>query len=389
MTRAMTSMPTRIATTRAPRTSDAVAELLDGLGPGPFSLVLLFASTRHDPAELAGRLSGRLDAPLTGCTTAGEIGPGGYLEGGVVAAGLGRVEGLRAHVFASEQARGIDLATFEHWRREFDRNREDPGTSLRGRGLGIVLADGLCGCEEHLVAGLYDRFQPLSLVGASAGDDVQYRGTTVFAGERALAGGLVFVVLETGPIPCRTFRLQDAEPVSEPLVITAARVNQRHVVEIEGRPAVEVFAGIAGVTPERLDERVLTGHSLMVTIGGEMYIRSVRRALPDGALELHSAIDEGVVVRVGRSEDTTASMSRFLEDLDRRGEHPDLALCFDCLHRRWELERQQRLGTASRLLSRLPVVGFTTYGEITDSLHVNQTMSGALLGGTLHRSGEE
>ncbi len=381
-TTASSSPPVCIASSSASTAGAAAEELAAGLGSGPFALVLFFASSRYVPEELAREFARRVEAPMAGCTTAGEIGPRGYTTGGVVAVGFGG-DRLRAHVFAVENVREIDLAVFDRWRREFDVVREDSGSPLESHGLGIVLADGLCGCEEHLIAALYDRFRPMHLVGASAGDDVQYRRTMVFSGGRALSSGLVFVAIETGGVPFRTFRLQDLQPVSEPLVVTKARVDRRHIVELEGRSAAEVYARLSGVDPGALDEEHFTAHSLMVTIAGSQYIRSVRRALPDGSLVLHSAIDEGVVVRIGRSEDTTASLQRFLADLEARGERPDLALCFDCLHRRWELERQQRIERVGELITRLPVAGFTTYGEIVDSLHVNQTMTGVLFGGSV------
>ena len=48
----------------------------------PSALRGVFCSPGHDPDLLGPALFGDLaDAPLVGCTTAGEIGPGGYVEG--------------------------------------------------------------------------------------------------------------------------------------------------------------------------------------------------------------------------------------------------------------------------------------------------------------------
>jgi len=379
---AHTSLPVRIAATRAETLDRAVGELVDGLGAGPFPVVLLFSSPRYPPEDLVPRLARAIDAPIAGCTSAGEIGPGGLVTGGAVAVAL-PAGGVTAQVFAAENARHLDLGLFDGWREQLGGAAPSGAAAGRGGDLGLVLADGLCRREEHLVAALHDRFRPMRLVGASAGDDSRYEQTVVFAGDRVLPGGLVFVALELGGIPFRTFRLQDIRPLTEPLVITGARVEERQVVEIEGRPAAEVFAELAGGPPEGPDDARIRSFSLMVTIGGEEYIRSVRRVLDDGSLELHSAIDEGVVVRIGRSDDTTVGLRRLVESLERNAERPDLVLCFDCLHRRWELERQGRLDQASELLRALPVVGFTTYGEIVDSLHVNQTLTGVLIGGSV------
>ena len=61
------------------------ATLASALGPGPFAAVLVFAAPEADLSALA---QADLGGPVIGCTTAGELGPGGYAEGGILAMGL-------------------------------------------------------------------------------------------------------------------------------------------------------------------------------------------------------------------------------------------------------------------------------------------------------------
>ena len=78
----------RSATIEAGR-HDAVAALAQALGQGPFALVILFISPLADMAALTARLDAVFpDTPVMGCTTAGEIGSGGYAEGQIVAVAL-------------------------------------------------------------------------------------------------------------------------------------------------------------------------------------------------------------------------------------------------------------------------------------------------------------
>jgi hypothetical protein len=55
-----------------------------------------------------------------------------------------------------------------------------------------------------------------------------------------------------------------------------------------------------------------------------------------GVLCLHAAIDEGVVFRLGRSDDTLVSPAEFFEGGSPRVADTSLAACFDWMHRRIE-----------------------------------------------------
>ena len=49
---------------------------------------------------------------------------------------------------------------------------------------------------------------------------------------------------------------------------------------------------------------------------------------------------------------------------------------FDCLHRRLDAEQRQIVRDLEDLYRRHRVVGFNTYGEQFDAMHLNQTFSG-------------
>ena len=58
---------------------------------------------------------------------------------------------------------------------------------------------------------------------------------------------------------------------------------------------------------------------------------------------------------------------------------PDTILGCDCILRRLEEQEKQKTGELSRLLSENHVVGFSTYGEQFNSIHVNQTLTGVAI----------
>ena len=52
----------------------------------------------------------------------------------------------------------------------------------------------------------------------------------------------------------------------------------------------------------------------------------------------------------------------------------------DCILRRLEMERKEVKSAISDILLRNKVVGFSTYGEQYNSMHVNQTFTGVAIG---------
>jgi len=53
---------------------------------------------------------------------------------------------------------------------------------------------------------------------------------------------------------------------------------------------------------------------------------------------------------------------------------------YDCILRRLELEQKNLTEAAARVLQEVDFVGFSTYGEQVNGIHVNQTLTGVALG---------
>ena len=68
--------------------------------------------------------------------------------------------------------------------------------------------------------------------------------------------------------------------------------------------------------------------------------------------------------------------SRLRDDI---GE-PELILGCDCILRSLEMEQKQIKHMVSKVLSRNNVIGFCTYGEQFNAMHVNQTFTGVAIG---------
>jgi hypothetical protein len=97
-------------------------------------------------------------------------------------------------------------------------------------------------------------------------------------------------------------------------------------------------------------------------------------------LTFFCAIDEGIVLTVGRGVDMVDNLERAFDAVRREIGPPALVLGCDCLFRSIEAMQSGVRDRISALLIENNVVGFATYGEQFNGMHVNQTFTGAALG---------
>jgi hypothetical protein len=356
----------RTAVTRQPDVADAVAELRTGLHGGAPRLVVFFASPAYPPQALAHAME-RAFAPaaVIGCTTAGEIISGALLKRSIVAMALDTVGDVEVQVV---QGLGAG-ASLEGAFRGFDQHFGRPTSELDPlRHVGLVLIDGVSGAEEELMDELATRTH-LAFVGGSAGDDLAFRQTWVFAQGRAFCDAAVLALLRVD----RGFAIvktQSFEPTGRTLVATRVDAPDRTVLEFDGRPAAEAYAAALGVPQGQLAGE-FTSHPLGVMVGNEPYVRSPQRVVGT-AVRFYGAIHEGMELEVLRATD--------ILDSTRRALHSQLGALggvagivdFDCILRTLELEKKSEADAYGRLFSGVPTVGFSTYGEAYLA-HVNQT----------------
>jgi len=107
----------------------------------------------------------------------------------------------------------------------------------------------------------------------------------------------------------------------------------------------------------------------------------------DESIKFACAIDEGIVLTVARGLDMVSDLEKTFAAVRARIGPPSLILGCDCILRFLEAQElgiQQRIGD---LMIENNVVGFATYGEQFNSMHVNQTFTGVALGSSRVRAG--
>ena len=369
-----------VATAWSESAEAAAAEIARRLAPCDCSGLIVFVSPAYDVQAFAAEIARRFGpTPVIGCTTAGEITPEGWSEGAVVAIGF-----LRRH-FAFVARPIFDLADFRvETGRELnlalraDLAALKPGFTPSGR-FGVLMVDGLCRREEAIVAALQMALDDTPLVGGSAGDGMRFERTFVIHAGQAYADAAVLALVATD-LPFTTFRTDNFEPTAIKMVVTEADVEKRIVKELNAEPAAEEYARACGVLDDTLDAFAFAAHPVLVTVGGQHFVRSIQRVNPDGSLSFFCAIDEGLVFTVAKRRDVIEATARLFDELESQLGEVDICLGFDCIWRRVAAERDQIAQAMSRLYRAGRVVGFNTYGEQFTSMHVNQTFTGVAIG---------
>ena len=92
------------------------------------------------------------------------------------------------------------------------------------------------------------------------------------------------------------------------------------------------------------------------------------------------AIDEGIVLTIAGGHDIIENMQQTLDSVKSELGAIDLVIGCDCILRRIELENKALLEQMGEIMSKFNVIGFSTYGEQYDAMHINQTFTGVAIG---------
>lgn len=358
-----------------------VSDIVRALDGCRISGGLLFCSHRLASQELAAALQAALGAvPLVGCTSAGELTDRGYDEDSVVFIGF-PAESFHMACHCFDDLDGFDPADGARAIRALAARVDRKGLTAHGfvNHAALFFVDGLSHREELLAMTVQDALGQTLLVGGSSGDGMMFRQTAILVGGRFVTDAAVVVLLSSRCL-LRAFSAHHYRPGTERMVVTAADSARRVVTHINARPAAQEYCRVAGYPSGELDAAFFAAHPPMVRAGGEHHVRAIRSVNPDGSLTFYSAIDVGVVLTVGEPVDRLGQLETLFERMDSEVGGIDHVIGFDCVLNRIDAESRQLAGAVSQLYSSRGVIGFNTYGEQFRAAHINQTLSGLVIG---------
>jgi hypothetical protein len=226
---------------------------------------------------------------------------------------------------------------------------------------------------------LQNELGKIPLIGGSAGDDLQFVDTQIFFGDKFYSNSAVLLLVMT-TLPFKIFKTQHFLPTEMRMVVTAADVAERRVNEINGLPAAQEFARLLGVDVGDLTPSLFATSPVVVMIDNVCYVRSIQRANPDESLTFYCAIEEGLVLRLVHGMNMVENLRQAFADVDDSIGQPQLTLACDCILRKLEASQTGMSEQINELLLANHVVGFNTYGEQFQGIHVNQTFAAIAFG---------
>ena len=359
----------------------AIGELHRQIAGPDLAFVLVFCSPQYDLSEVAAAIRHHFGAtPVFGCTTAGEITPFGYINGGL--SGIG----FPAGDFAVASAVFRDLkdfkiaTTIEQTRLAMARTASAEGGPLSSSdSFALLLVDGMSVREEQLVSAIGNTLNGTPLVGGSAGDGMNFGHSYVFCDGTFIEDAAVLLLITTRR-RFSVFKTEHFVPTDCKMVVTGADLDQRRVYEINAEPAAMEYARLVGLAGKPLSPKIFAAHPVMVRVGGQYHVRAIQKVNPDNSLTFLCAIDEGIVLTVAKGVDILEDLKSLFRRLQRDVGPPDLIIGCDCVLRNLEIEQRNLKSAVSTLFVEQHVVGFCTYGEQYMSMHVNQTFTGVIIG---------
>ncbi|MBI4955979.1 MAG: FIST C-terminal domain-containing protein [Myxococcales bacterium] len=364
------------STHHQPRTAgeEAATAALAGLDGRAPDLVLVFATTGYDQAELLCGVRARTaDAPLAGCSAEGVITQDGSDEGSHVVGVM-----VLASELVSFDVVGVGEVASDPGGKARELARAIAERSPAAK-LVLLFVDGLTvPCSELLGALEAALPMPVALAGGTAGDALRFERTYQYLGA-AVRSDAVVAVTVSGPIVADIAVSHGCDPVGAERQIT--RAGQGFVHEIAGRPAWSFLKDYLPDSAEGLDglnvAYMCVAESLPAEAGssyGEYIVRvPLRLDAASGALFFAGGLREGAKVRVAIRQHERVAVRAAASAESIRARHPDdkplCVLQFDCAGRGRLLFAERTtevvIDPVQRILGKdVPWLGLHTFGEI-------------------------
>jgi hypothetical protein len=345
------------------RQSDAVA--------GSFTprMVLFFSTSNIDLQKLNAGMKKMFSAKtdVFGCTTAGEIYSGRVMKNSVVVMSFDKetIEDVRIEVVENIRENTGLREAFRNFEYYFGVHM----TYLDfKRYVGMVFIDGMSGAEEKVmetISGLTN----VQFIGASAGDDLKFKETHVFANGRMYTNAAI-VVLIKAKADFGFIKTQSFKKLGRALTATKVDEASRVVLELDDKPAVDAYSEALGIRPEDASLRFMTNPVAIVS-EGELYVRSPQQTIGK-SIKFYCKINNGSKLELLESTNIVEDTRKAVEKkLSISGKISGI-INFSCILRAQELEEKNEIEAYGNVFSGIPTIGFNTYGEEL-IYHINQT----------------
>ncbi len=346
--------------------AEVAKDLQTQFGDFPAKMVIFFASSAFAPDTIASQMKEAFPGAQTfGCSTAGEIVTGRMLTDSVVAMAFNQKAIKDVRVEVLEDLTTDSHRIFDSFEQHFHKTmaKMDPKQYV-----GIILIDGLSGKEEQIMDRIGD-FTNVNFIGGSAGDDLKFERTHVFANGKSYTNAAVLTILEPG-VEFSLVKTQSFCPLDKKLRVTKANEAKREILEFNDQPAAVAYAEAIGASVADAPNHFMH-NPVGLVFDGEPFVRSPQQ-VKGGSMLFYCGVKEGLELNLLESTDIIADTKKALDMA--RSELGGISgiVNFNCILRTLELRQEGLTAAYGELFSEAPTIGFSTYGEQFIG-HMNQT----------------
>ena len=338
--------------------------------------IFYYSSSSFLPEDICESIERRCPGlEYAACSAAGEITPEGLSESSVLAILFPKPAFTVHPVSIGDLAEhGVDVvgnlardARLEFLKRIGDDNERNC--------FAICLLDGLSYAEEAMTASIHWGLEGIPLLGGSASDSFHFNQTNVILNGQFQTNGAVLLLVHT-ELRFQVFKTDNFVPTEHKLIVTKSDPEKRIVYELNAAPAAREYSQTIGLDPENLSPLSFASFPLVIRVGGEHYCRSIQKVNEDGSLSFFCAVDDGIVLTVSKPIGMVRSTKAAFDALRSEFGQFDAVLGFDCTLRMVDAQNRQVKHRIAEIYRENNVVGFNTFGEQYNSMHLNQTFTG-------------
>jgi hypothetical protein len=299
-------------------------------------------------------------ARVVGCTSSAEMVTGYIGNGSLVAMAWHKDTLDYLDVQVLENIKTDQMAVDKAFKK-IEKSLGEPIANLdSSEYVGILIVDGLSGCEEFI----NDKIGNLTnvpFVGGSAADELSFTGTYVFAdGKIYTEAALVVLIKPTNGY--YILKTQSFDFTGLEVLPTKVDEPNRTVLEFDGKPAAERFSEVVGRSLEELaDSRILREYPVAMVYDEQNYFARVPFKTDEaGTVSYHCVIKENIELSIMKSGDIVEGTRK---DLQQYIGKVQAIVDFNCAQRFYMLMYENKLDDYMNLFNDVTSIGFATYGE--------------------------
>ena len=161
---------------------------------------------------------------------------------------------------------------------------------------------------------------------------------------------------------------------SKPHFATKVDVSKKALIELDGKPAADVYSKELGVARNQIIDNVLV-NPMGRAVGEQVFISSMMSLEPNGALVNFKRINKNDCIYFLSLGNYKEIEKKTREEMKQDAKGISLILSIDCIYRYLLYDKEGYLSTyAKDMASMAPHMGIIGGGEQYNNQHVNQTM---------------